>query len=590
MIMKIDTGCDRTTMRKTLVPERCLKNKFIKQELADGTMARRQLVDVKIVIEGQTCQREVAVYEKLAAPVLLGQDLPLLQMLWNRSTIEERTKCLQSTGESGQLLSVTTRCQARQQEEAERQQQHEEETRDGGESSPLDIEDDLSELEQQDERREETSEAISTMGGQGEVPQAEEMCAGMEFGDDLFGVSRAPKPYLTRSQKREAGLRRVKSRENTVEVDRQTFSRAQSEDEEVQQWRREEITSRVIEKDGVLLRKWTPRDQPNQVIEQLVLPKTYRNKVLKLAHSVPIAGHLGAEKTTQRVLRRFYWPSLYRDVKRYCQTCEECQLCSKQKGRKAPMVSLPIMGEPFERIVMDVVGPLTKTRRGNRYILVVCDYATRYPEAIPLKKFTPPVVAEHLVELMSRHGIPREILTDQGTNFTAALLQELYKMLGVKAIKTTPYHPQTDGLVERFNQTLKQMLRKVIDAEGRDWDQLIPYTLFAYREVPQVSTGFSPFELVYGRDIRGPLDILKGSWTQENPEDDDILTYVQTVYDRLQEAQKSVQKNLEKAQRKQKAWYDQKAREMNFTVGTRYYYCYLPVVRSYWLNGKDSTR
>ena len=278
--------------------------------------------------------------------------------------------------------------------------------------------------------------------------------------------------------------------------------------------------------------------------------------MLKLAHSVLIAGHLGAEKTTQRVLRRFYWPSLYRDVKRYCQTCEECQLCSKQKGRKAPMVSLPIMGEPFERIAMDVVGPLTKTKRGNWYILVVCDYATRYPEAIPLKKFTAPVVAEHLVELMSRHGIPREILTDQGTNFTAALLQELYKMLGVKAIKTTPYHPQTDGLVERFNQTLKQMLRKVIDAEGRDWDQLIPYTLFAYREVPQVSTGFSPFELVYGRDIRGPLDVLKGSWTQEN-------------HDRLQEAQESVQKNLEKAQRKQKAWYDQKAREMNLTVGDK---------------------
>ena len=174
VIMKIDTGCDRTTMRKTLVPERCLKNKFIKQELADGTMARRQLADVKIVIEGQTYKREVAVYEKLAAPVLLGQDLPLLQMLWNRSTIEERTKCLQSTGESGQLLAVTTRCQARQQEEAERQQQHEEETRDGGESSPLDI-DDLSELEQQDERREETSEATSTMGSQGEVPQVEEM-------------------------------------------------------------------------------------------------------------------------------------------------------------------------------------------------------------------------------------------------------------------------------------------------------------------------------------------------------------------------------------------------------------------------------
>ena len=153
---------------------------------------------------------------------------------------------------------------------------------------------------------------------------------------------------------------------------------------------------------------------------------------------------------------------------------------------------------------MDIVGPLPKTARGHRYILVICDYATRYPEAMPLKRFTAPAVAEQLMELFSRHGVPKEILTDQGTNFMSQLLQELYKMLGVKPVRTTPYHPQTDGLVERFNQTLKQMLRKIIDEEGRDWDKLVPYILFAYREVPQSSTGFSPFEMVYGRDVRGP--------------------------------------------------------------------------------------
>ncbi len=95
------------------------------------------------------------------------------------------------------------------------------------------------------------------------------------------------------------------------------------------------------------------------------------------------------------------------------------------------MIPLPIMGEPFTRIAMDMVGPLPMTRHGNRYILVVCDYTTRYPEAFPMRKFTAPAVASRLVELFSRHGVPMDILTDQGTNFTSALLGELYKMSGV---------------------------------------------------------------------------------------------------------------------------------------------------------------
>ena len=232
------------------------------------------------------------------------------------------------------------------------------------------------------------------------------------------------------------------------------------------------------------------------------------------------------------------------------------------------MIPLPIMGEPFTRIAMDMVGPLPVTRHGNRYILVVCDYATRYPEAFPMRKFTAPAVASRLVELFSRHGIPKEILTDQGTNFTSALLGELYKMLGVKPIKTTPYHPQTDGLVERFNQTLKQMLRKVINENGSDWDELLPYVLYAYREVPQASTGFSPFELIYGRDLRGPLDILKDGWTQAENNEDDILHYVQRVYKRLETAKELVKTNMEKAQDKQKRWYDQKARELKLRLET----------------------
>ena len=144
---------------------------------------------------------------------------------------------------------------------------------------------------------------------------------------------------------------------------------------------------------------------------------------------------------------------------------------------------------------MDIVGPLLKRKQGHQYLLVICDYTTR---SLPLKKVAAPAVITALIDLFSRHGIPEEILTDQGTNFTSQSLQELYKAIRVKPIRTSPYHPQMDGLVELFNQTPKNMTQRLIKGEVREWNKLIPYSLFAYREVPQASTGLSPFELIYG--------------------------------------------------------------------------------------------
>ena len=148
------------------------------------------------------------------------------------------------------------------------------------------------------------------------------------------------------------------------------------------------------------------------------------------------------------------------------------------------MIPLPVIAEPFTRVAMDIVGPIPKSKSGYKYILVVCDYATRYPVAVPLRSIDEKHVAEELIKLLARVGIPQEILTDQGSNFMSQLLAELYRLLHFHSIRTTPYHPQTDGLVERFNQTLKNMLRKVLTEQGKDWDKMLPYLLFAYREVP----------------------------------------------------------------------------------------------------------
>ena len=225
------------------------------------------------------------------------------------------------------------------------------------------------------------------------------------------------------------------------------------------------------------------------------------------------------------------------------------------------------MDEPFRRIAMDIVGPLPRSSSGKRYILVICDYATRYPEAVALRTIDANAVAEELLRFFSRVGVPEEILTDQGTNFMSQLLSEVYRLLKIKPIRTTLYHPQTDGLVERFNGTLKAMLKKAASEDGRDWDRLLPYLLFAYREVPQASTGFSPFELLYGHNVRGPFDILKESWEADKKSTESVVSYVLTIQERLAQLRDMVHDNLQNAQANQKEWYDRHARNRQFQPG-----------------------
>ena len=193
-------------------------------------------------------------------------------------------------------------------------------------------------------------------------------------------------------------------------------------------------------KDDLLYRRWIPlrvehgamsrREKMNMAVEQLVLPKKCRREVMEMAHSIPLAGHLGKKK---RVLQRFYWPTLHRDIAEFCRTCDSCQKTSSRGASRAPLVPLPIISQSFQRIAKDIVGPLPRSRQGNRFVLLIFDYATRYPEAVPMKNVDAGSVADELIKVFSRVGVPREILTDQGTNFTLKLLTELiYKMLHIQ--------------------------------------------------------------------------------------------------------------------------------------------------------------
>ncbi|KAI5094884.1 hypothetical protein C0J45_14959, partial [Silurus meridionalis] len=270
---------------------------------------------------------------------------------------------------------------------------------------------------------------------------------------------------------------------------------------------------------------------------------------------------------------RFVWPALYTDVQKYCTTCPTCQQTSAVRRRdSAPLQPLPVISIPFQRIAMDIVGLLEKSSTGYQYILIISDYATRYPEAFPLHSITTPKIINALIQLFSWVGIPEEILTDQGTNFTSRLMKHLHRQLGITAIKTSPYHLQTDGLVEHFNKTLKSMLQKFVSETGRDWDKWLPFLLFAYREVPQASTGFSPFKLLYGWQVQGPLDFLRRNWKDpcsENNAEKGIVQYILEMRDRLENYRKLAAENLQKAQKYQKTWYDQQAHSRELRQGQK---------------------
>uniref|UniRef100_A0A8C5WHT0 Gypsy retrotransposon integrase-like protein 1 n=1 Tax=Leptobrachium leishanense TaxID=445787 RepID=A0A8C5WHT0_9ANUR len=301
------------------------------------------------------------------------------------------------------------------------------------------------------------------------------------------------------------------------------------------------------------------------------VPQGPRQELLRLAHDIPLSGHLGQTKTRHRLARAFFWPRLSEDTRDYCRTCPVCQKTGKAGDHpKAPLRPMPIIQEPFSRVAVDIIGPLPRpSATGKRYILTVVDYATRYPEAVALANIQADTVADALLRVFTRVGFPREILSDQGTQFTAELTQQLWRLCGVRALHSAPYHPQTNGLCERFNGTLKQLIRAFVH-ESRDWEKYLPHLLFAYREVPQESTGYSPFELLYGRQVRGPLDLVRAQWEGVQEEDGvPVLDYVLKLRERLAELAGFVQENMETAQAQQKAWYDRAACSRSFCVGQK---------------------
>ncbi|XP_037784772.1 uncharacterized protein LOC119580748 [Penaeus monodon] len=303
----------------------------------------------------------------------------------------------------------------------------------------------------------------------------------------------------------------------------------------------------------------------------LVVPADCRKIILSLAHESPLAGHFSHRKTEIKVREQFYWPGMGADIKDYCRSCEKCQrMSSKGRIKPAPLQPIPIVTEPFSRVAIDIVGPLTPaSSQGHKYILTLIDFATRFPDAIPLKDIDSVSVAEALLMIFSRVGIPREILSDRGTQFTSKLMGELHKLLGIKPLFTTPYHPSCNGRIERFHSTLKACLRKLCVEKPKEWHRYLIPTLFALREIPSDRTAFSPFELLYGRTVWGPLSVLRDLWKNSSVNEDQRSTYqyIIELKDKLADCAKIAARNADISSSRYRSYFDLKSQKRHFKKG-----------------------
>ena len=306
--------------------------------------------------------------------------------------------------------------------------------------------------------------------------------------------------------------------------------------------------------DGALYREWLMTSGTTK--RQLIAPAGIRREVFRLAHTTQTGGHLGNRRMMSRIKQRYFWPGMGMDIRQWILSCDDCASRSTSHQKKMQMQKYRV-GNPMERVAMDIMGPLPRSTRGNQYILVVGDYFTKWIEAYPLPNQEAKTVADvFTTEFIARYGAPLEIHTDQGRNFEAALMKDVCKILGITKTRTTAFRPQSDGFVERFNRTLQQMISLFVNEKQTNWDRVIPMVLTAYRATPQETTGQSPNMLMLGREITLPVDLVAGPPPGE--ESHEVTEYGAELRNRMEKAFEAVRRKAGTEMNRQKKLYDRK--------------------------------
>ena len=297
---------------------------------------------------------------------------------------------------------------------------------------------------------------------------------------------------------------------------------------------------------------------------RVVVPQHLRGKIIDENHDAAYAGHFAVKKVTQRISQYFYWSGMKGDIYKKCSGCVTCASVSGQGTREKPaLVNIPV-GGAFECIGMDFV-EMDKSKDGNRYALVIQYYLTKWPEVYAVQDRKAETVAKCLQDLIWRHGVPSRIIHDRAAEFLSEVLQETALLMGITQLPTSGGHPQINGLVERFNRTLKQMLAKLVTAGGHNWDSLLGPVLFAYRTTPHSSTGLSPFYLLYGRNPQLPTSLDFSVPVMRYPVIES--EYAKELAEELKLARALARKNIQAKQREQKRHYDHRSKVKDMKIG-----------------------
>lgn len=289
--------------------------------------------------------------------------------------------------------------------------------------------------------------------------------------------------------------------------------------------------------------------------ERIFVKVEDRETVLKEFHDAPLGGHVGGKRMLKRISPLFKWDNMKRDVENYVRQCESCQKNKIWPTNKIPMKITTTSSEPFQKIYMDII-ILVQSEDNNRYGLVIQDDLTRFLTVAPMPDQESETVAKTFVDyFICRYGCPLEVVTDQGANFMSSLMKNVCKLLKIKKICTSAYHPQAN-LVERSNRELKIYLRQFILGNPESWDSLLPFFTFEYNSTINSSTGYSPFELLYGRAARIPTSIF--AYKNDSLTYDDYIAELRATLKGIHEKAKQ---NLIISKNKRKIIYDRHSNE-----------------------------
>jgi len=290
-----------------------------------------------------------------------------------------------------------------------------------------------------------------------------------------------------------------------------------------------------------------------------------KKKILYEYHDAPTGGHQGIERTLKRIRLKHNWPGITRDVENYVAKCESCQKNKQSRRMKAPLIITDTPSKPFEKCALDIVGPLTITTQGNKYLLTFQDSLTKFSKAIPIPNQEANTISKEFVtKIILEHGIPEKILTDQGTNFLSEIFKNTCKLLKINKIQTTAYHPESNGALERSHRTLAEYLRHYVNEDQTDWDEWIPFAMFTYNTTPHTATGYTPFELIYGHQADIPTALMMPPKPTYNYDD-----YAQELKERLRATNRVAREHIKDEKIKAKLQYDRKAKEITFKVGDK---------------------